>query len=121
MVTLAEISRRAEPRGCPFCLTHNLHTLASFDDTLAAYRCHVCAGVFYTIDLRIAARASRVTDLLQRPPRRDQRGRPLRARRPALAYRSLARWLPAATSPQPRHHLTLPLPGQPLNRWVAQR
>jgi len=121
MAARTDRSTRAEPRGCPFCLTQDLHTIAGFADTLAAYRCQRCAEVFYTIDLQAAAHGPRVTDLLQRPPRRPEQGQPLRARRPPLAFRSLARVLPTATPGRPRPHPTLPRPGQPLHQWAAQR
>ena len=112
-----QIAARSSPRGCPFCLTEGIDVLANFHDTLAAYRCSRCAGVFFTIAHQTGSRAPQVTHLLQRPPRTYQRGRPLRAQRPPLPFRSLARYLPAATSRNPRPRPTLPLPGQPLNQW----
>lgn len=39
----------SEPRGCPFCLAGSVELVASFDETLLAYRCPACEGVFYTI------------------------------------------------------------------------
>lgn len=44
-----------EPRGCPFCLSHDVGLLANFHDTLTAYRCDACGQVFYTVELRCAA------------------------------------------------------------------
>lgn len=108
-----------EPRGCPFCLTQGIDVLAQFHDTLAAYRCARCAGVFYTIAGAVASVAPQVTHVLQRTPRTYPRGRTLRTRRPPLPFRSLARWLPAATSPQSRPPLTLPRRGQSLNQWAS--
>src|SRR5688572_28150612 len=96
-----QTAAESTPRGCPFCLTAGIDVLANFHDTLAAYRCPRCARVFYTIAHQTVCRAPQVTHLLQRPPRPYQRGRPLRAHRPPLPFRSLARWLPAATSPKP--------------------
>jgi hypothetical protein len=77
---------QSAPRGCPFCLTGGIDVLANFHDTLAAYRCPRCAGVFYTIASQTVSRGPQVTHLLQRPPRRYQRGRPLRAPTAAAAF-----------------------------------
>jgi hypothetical protein len=121
MMPNLQIAAQSAPRGCPFCLTGEIDVLANFHDTLAAYRCPRCAGVFYTIASPTGSRGPQVTHLLQRSPRRYQRGRPLRARRPPLPFQSLARWLPAATSPKPRPRQTLPLPGQPLNQSEPRR
>ena len=52
-----------EPRGCPFCLARAVRRLASFEDTLTAYRCPECRGVFYTITPRFDAEPMTETDL----------------------------------------------------------
>ena len=51
-----------EPKGCPFCLTTAVRLVANFDDTLTAYECPQCRGVFYTITPQYDAAPSSDSD-----------------------------------------------------------
>jgi hypothetical protein len=74
----------SQPRACPFCLNPRVSTLASFHDTLTAFRCDGCRQVFYTVALRFAAQEPIVEPLQQRGGTLARRNAPRRSAPPPV-------------------------------------